>query len=71
MLYVLAEVIRQLAILAQPVTPSAAGRMLDQLAVAEGARSFSDLGADGALVPGTVLPKPAGVFPRYVEDGGA
>ena len=70
-LYVLAEVIRRLAILAQPVTPGAAGRMLDQLAVADDARSFSHLGADNALAPGTPLPKPQGVFPRHVEEEGA
>ena len=67
-LYVLAEVIRRLAILAQPVTPGAAGRMLDQLAVAGDARGFASLGADSALAPGTPLPKPQGVFPRYVEE---
>jgi len=44
--------------------------MLDQLAVAETARSFAALGAVGALTPDTDLPKPEGVFPRYVvEDG--
>ncbi len=66
-LYVLAETIRHLAILAQPVTPGGAGRILDQLAVAEGARGFATLGPDGALAPGTALPKPEGVFPRFVE----
>ncbi|MEE2981599.1 MAG: methionine--tRNA ligase [Pseudomonadota bacterium] len=67
-LYVLAEVIRRLAILAQPVTPGAAGHMLDQLAVAEDARGFANLGADNALTSGTPLPKPQGVFPRHVEE---
>ena len=67
-LYVLAETIRHLAILAQPVTPVAAGRMLDQLAVAEDGRSFACIGADHALAPGTALPKPEGVFPRFVDD---
>ena len=67
-LYVLAEVIRRLAILAQPVTPGAAGHMLDQLAVAEDTRGFANLGADNALTPGTPLPKPQGVFPRHVEE---
>ena len=67
-LYVLAETIRRLAILAQPVTPGAAGRMLDQLAVAEDARDFAHLGPDHALAPGAALPKPEGVFPRYVDE---
>ena len=68
-LYVLAEVIRRLAILAQPVMPDAAGRMLDQLAVAEDARSFASL--DSPLAPPKPLPKPEGVFPRYVGEEGA
>ncbi len=67
-LYTLAEVIRHLAVLAQPVTPGGAARLLDQLAVAAGARDFSTLGPGGALKPGTALPKPEGVFPRYVAD---
>ncbi|MBT6427766.1 MAG: methionine--tRNA ligase, partial [Rhodospirillaceae bacterium] len=64
-LYVLAEVIRHLAILAQPVVPEAAGKMLDQLAIAEDQRSFAALAEDGMLRPDTPLPKPQGVFPRY------
>ena len=67
-LYVLAEVIRHVAILMQPVTPESAAKMLDQLAVASEARDFAHLGADHALVPATGLPKPQGVFPRYVAD---
>jgi methionyl-tRNA synthetase len=67
-LYVLAETIRRLAILAQPATPGAAARMLDQIAVAEEARDFAHLGTDHALVPGTALPKPEGVFPRHVDE---
>ena len=66
-LYVLAETVRHLAILVQPVTPGAAGRMLDQLAVAADARAFDRLGPAGALVPGTALPAPQPVFPRFVE----
>jgi methionyl-tRNA synthetase len=69
-LYVLAECIRHLAILAQPVVPGAASRMLDQLAVPEDARSFASLGDAGALQAGTELPKPQGLFPRYVEAEG-
>ena len=67
-LYVLAEAIRHLAILAQPVVPGAAARMLDQIAVAEDARDFNHLGTDHALIPGSALPKPEGVFPRYVDE---
>ena len=64
-LWVLAEAIRHLAILAQPVVPEAAGRLLEQLAVPADRRSFADLGEGGALQPGTPLPAPAGVFPRH------
>ncbi len=66
-LYVLAETIRHLAILAQPVVPTAAAAMLDQLAVAADRRDFSHLGEVERLAPGTPLPKPAPAFPRYVE----
>ena len=64
-LYVVAEAIRHLAILAQPVMPDSMSRMLDQLGVAADARSFAAL--DTPLAAGTRLPPPAGVFPRYVE----
>lgn len=67
-LWVLMETVRQVAILMQPVTPDSAARMLDQLAVPADARAFTALGEGGALVPGTDLPKPQGVFPRFVEE---
>ncbi len=70
-LYVLADVIRHLAILTQPYMPGTSAKMLDQLSVGADARSFAALGEGGALVPGTELPKPAGVFPRFqVEEDG-
>jgi methionyl-tRNA synthetase len=65
-LYVVAETVRRLAILTQPVMPGAMGRMLDQLGLGPQARDFAAL--DRALEPGTALPKPQGVFPRYVEE---
>jgi methionyl-tRNA synthetase len=65
-LYVLAETIRHVAILLQPFMPDSCGRMLDQLSVAEDARTFDDLASP--LVPGMDLPKPEGVFPRFVEE---
>ena len=43
-LYVTAEVVRQIAILAQPVVPVGAGQLLDLLSVPEDARDFSALG---------------------------
>jgi methionyl-tRNA synthetase len=67
-LYVLAETVRHLAILVQPFTPHSMAKMLDQLAAPAGVRNFATLGEGGALKPGTPLPAPEGVFPRYVEE---
>src|SRR5207302_5248553 len=66
-LYTLAETLRHLAILVQPFVPGAARRLLDQLAVPEAARDFAALGA-APLAPGTLLPKPEAIFPRFVEE---
>jgi len=66
-LYVTAEVVRQIAILAQPVMPDSAAKLLDTLNVAEDAREFSQLGETGRLTGGSVLPKPEPVFPRHVD----
>ena len=70
-LYVTAEVVRQVAILAQPVTPAAAGKLLDGLGQSPGGRDFGALGAGGRLKPGTAIPDPVGVFPRYVDPDDA
>jgi methionyl-tRNA synthetase len=64
-LYVLAEAVRQIALLLQPVMPASTAKLLDQLAVPEDARDFAHF--DRALVGGTDLPAPQGVFPRHVE----
>ena len=66
-LYVLAETIRHLALLTQPFMPGASGKILDQLAVPEDARTLEFTGPDHALTPGTALPRPEGVFPRYQQ----
>ncbi len=67
-LYVTAEVVRQIAILTQPVMPAASAKLLDSLGIDEGAaRMFSALGGKTRIAPGTTLPPPVGVFPRYVE----
>jgi len=65
-LYVLADVIRMLGIYVQPVVPGSAARLLDQLALAPGARSFADI--ETALAPGTPLPAPRPVFPRHADE---
>jgi methionyl-tRNA synthetase len=64
-LYVTAEVVRQIAILAQPAMPQASAKLLDSLGIPAFSRTFSDLGS--RIVAGTILPAPIGVFPRYVE----
>jgi methionyl-tRNA synthetase len=66
-LYVLTEVLRQLAILIQPFMPGSMGKLLDQLAVPADARDFAALAKP--LQPGAALPAPAGIFPRFVEEG--
>ena len=65
-LYVLAETIRQLGILVQPVMPDSGGKILDLVAVDADARNFAAL--DRRLEPGAALPKPKPVFPRYVDE---
>jgi methionyl-tRNA synthetase len=66
-LYVTAEVLRQVAILVQPVMPEACAKLLDLLGVATDARSFAALGKSGRLAVGISLPAPSGIFPRYIE----
>jgi len=65
-LYTLAETIRHLAILAQPFIPGAASKLLNQLAVPEAARRFAAF-ETAPLIPGTPLPRPEGIFPRFVD----
>ncbi|MFN3506205.1 MAG: methionine--tRNA ligase [Allorhizobium sp.] len=65
-LYVTADVVRQIAILFQPIMPETSAKILDLVAVAEEDRLFSKLGAAGRLQPGTELPAPSPVYPRYV-----
>ena len=70
-LYVTAEVVRQIAILAQPAMPEASAKLLDTLGIPDeaNARNFAALGS--RIKPGTVLPAPAPVFPRYIEPTAA
>ncbi|CAL77594.1 Methionyl-tRNA synthetase (EC 6.1.1.10) [Bradyrhizobium sp. ORS 278] len=70
-LYVTAEVIRQVAILTQPVMPAASAKLLDSLGIPEDERSFARLGGEVRIAPGTQLPAPQAVFPRYIEPSAA
>ncbi len=72
-LYVTMDVLRTAGVLLQPVMPAAMAKLLDLLALDQDARMFAGVGGAGALEtphrlkPGTALPPPAVVFPRYVE----
>jgi methionyl-tRNA synthetase len=67
-LYITAEVLRQVAILSAPFMPASASKLLDFLAVPAGERQFCDIGGARRIQPGTTLPAPSAVFPRYVES---
>jgi methionyl-tRNA synthetase len=67
-LYITAEVIRQVAILAQPFMPASAAKLLDLLAVPADQRSFAELGGSRRIAPGVAMPAPFPVFPRYVDS---
>ncbi|MEM7214755.1 MAG: methionine--tRNA ligase [Pseudomonadota bacterium] len=69
-LWTVAETVRMVAILAQPIMPESCAKLLNLLSVGEGDRMFANLSAENALVSGTELPKPEGVFPRFVEPEG-
>jgi methionyl-tRNA synthetase len=70
-LYVTAEVVRQIAILAQPAMPEAAAKLLDILGIPADAESRNFAALRTRIKPGTVLPAPAPVFPRYIEPTAA
>ncbi|WP_159618368.1 methionine--tRNA ligase [Arthrobacter zhaoguopingii] len=68
-LYVTLEVLRIVAVLSQPVMPTSAARLLTVLGQgtsdADPLRAFAALAT--ALLPGTELPAPAPIFPKYEE----
>ncbi|MGN7236114.1 methionine--tRNA ligase, partial [Micrococcus luteus] len=65
-LYVTLEVLRIVAILAQPVMPGASAKLLDALGQPEGdARQFAATATP--IVPATALPAPTPVFPKFEE----
>jgi methionyl-tRNA synthetase len=66
-LYCLAECIRCIALLVQPVMPSSSSKILDQLSIAPDARNFAALSKEKALVPGAALLPPQPVFPRFTN----
>jgi len=64
-LYWTAEAVRILAILARWAIPESADKLLDLLGQDADARDFAAIATP--IVPGTQLPAPQGVFPRWVE----
>ena len=70
-LYVTAEVVRQIAILAQPAMPQASGKLLDILGIPDDVDSRNFAALSQRIKPGVVLPAPAPVFPRYIEPTAA
>ncbi|WP_294569728.1 methionine--tRNA ligase [uncultured Arthrobacter sp.] len=68
-LYVTLEVLRIVAVLSQPVMPTSAAQLLTVLGQgtsnADPLRAFPALGT--ALQPGTELPAPTPIFPKYEE----
>lgn len=65
-LYTTLEAVRVAALLVQPVMPESAGKLLDLLGQPADARTFAAVGT--RLAPGTALPTPVGVFPRYQSE---
>jgi methionyl-tRNA synthetase len=62
-LYATLETVRIAALLSQPVMPDSTAKLLDLLGQPEDQRTFAAVGT--RLKPGTPLPAPVGVFPRY------
>jgi methionyl-tRNA synthetase len=62
-LYITCEAVRIAALLVQPVMPDSAAKLLDLLGQTDEQRTFAAIGT--RLAPGTALPPPTGVFPRY------
>ena len=67
-LYVLAEAVRCLSIIVQPVVSASVSKILDQIAIPQEQRMFAHISKDYALKPGMEIQKPEGAFPRLTED---
>jgi len=66
-LYALAESIRKIALLLQPIMPDSSCKILDQLMIPENQRLFRHLSSEFALIPGVLLSPPQPVFPRFMD----
>ena len=66
-LWTAAEALRMIGILAQPFVPAAAAKLLDLLGRQPDERNLANAGPAHHLKPGSALPPPEPIFPRYVE----
>ena len=67
-LWVLAEVLRQVAILIQPFIPIATAKMLAMLGISDKQRDFTSIGEKGRLKGGGSLAAPEPLFPRFNDE---
>jgi methionyl-tRNA synthetase len=65
-LYTTLETVRIAALLSQPVMPESMAKLLDLLGQPADQRNFAAIGT--RLAPGTALPAPVAVFPRYQTE---
>jgi methionyl-tRNA synthetase len=65
-LYTTLETVRIAALLVQPVMPDSAAKLLDLLGQGDDMRAFTAIAT--RIAPGTPLPAPVGVFPRYQAE---
>ncbi len=70
-LYVTVETLRRVGLMVQPFVPTAGAALLDLLAVPADARSFAFAGEAHRLQPGTALPAPTPIFPRFEKPEAA
>lgn len=68
---VTAELLRVIAIHAQPAMPGAMAALLDLVAQPSDRRMFAHATEAHRIAPGTALPAPKPIFPRYVEPEAA
>lgn len=66
-LYVTAEVLRIVAIMAQPFMPASMEKLLGLLNVPARGRIFAHAEMAQGLAAGALLPAPLPIFPRYIE----
>ena len=66
-LWTAAEALRMIGILAQPFVPAAAAKLLDLLGRQPDERDLANARPAHHLKPGSALPPPEPIFPRYVE----